>query len=273
MDDFIFNIHDRPGLTYSQAEKEKLVNELRTLGKICLHPLPSYQVFANSSTALDDKIIVTAHASRKNGPADTKGELLAFTSALIFNIPGIEGDVLHTGLTVISPSARRQGLLVPLYMHLLLHIYSEKEPTERTWITSLAEVPNSLVHISTFMAEVYPSPSSVGPSDKHLLIARAIDRHHRDKMLISPTAIFDIDRFVFLGSNDTEQGRAFMKDVDDPHYWHRKKEDNDWYRRLFRKLKGDEVLQVGYIDGNHIEKQIALLLGRRRISKEAVPRL
>lgn len=246
------------------------MNELRTLGNICLRPLPNYQVFANSSSALDNKIIITAHANRKVGPEEVVGELIAFAFAVFITILSIEGDVIHTRLTAISPSVRRKGLLVPFFMRALLHVYSEREPTERLWTTSLAEVPNSLVHISTFMADVFPSPSSSGPSDTHLLIARAIDRDNRDKMLISSTVFFNIDRFVIMGSRDTDEGRIFMKDIDDLQYWHWNREISDWYRGLFHNLKDDGVLQIDYLDGKQIEK-IALVLGRQRIKKEAVP--
>jgi hypothetical protein len=50
------------------------------------------------------------------------------------------------------------------------------------------------------------------------------------------------------------------------------REVNDWYQGLFRKMKGDGVLQIGYLDGKQVEK-IALLLGRPRNQKEAVPHL
>jgi hypothetical protein len=253
MKGIIFMLHDRPGLYFNEEEKAKFVEELRALASLSLSPLPNYQCFSSSPDSLNDKIIITAHQkSERNDGSDrtaVKGDLVAFTSAVMLQIHGLEyarEEVFHTGLTVVDPSIRRQGLLVQLFMRLLLHICAEKEPTDRVWVTSLAEIPNSLVHVATFMAEVFPSPQVLRPSGMHLLIARAIAKEHRNKMLISPTAVFDEENFVFQGSNDTEEGRVFLKDADDPQYWHRNKAANDYYRSLLRN-KGDEVLQVSNI--------------------------
>lgn len=272
MKGIIFTLHDRPGLSFRSGEKPNLVEELRGLASISLNPIPDYQCFSSSPDALDDKIIITAHkkVQKKDGAGMAlaeKGDLLAFTSAVMLHIPGLDdegGEVLHTGLTVVDPSIRRQGLLVQLFMRLLLHICAGKSPTDRVWITSLAEIPNSLVHVAKFMADVYPSPSVPCPSDTHLLIARAVARDHRKKMLISPTAILDEENFVFRGSNDTKDGRVFLKDSEDPQYWHRDQVANDFYRALLER-KGDEVLQVGYIDGVKIAKGLEILSRRARL--------
>jgi hypothetical protein len=247
----IFTIHDRPGLKLTLSENVSLVKELRGLASLSLNPLPNYQCFSRSPRALDDKIIITAHKKiekdNRVGGADVteQGDLVAFTSAVLLPIQGLDegGEVFHTGLTVVDPSIRRQGLLVQLFMRLLIHILTGRSPTDRIWITSLSEIPNSLVHVTTFMAEVFPSPSVACPSETHLLIARAIDRDHREKMLISPTATFEEGKFVFRGSNNSEEGRVFLKDANDPQYWHRNRLANDFYRALLKNT-GDEVLQA-----------------------------
>jgi len=77
-------------------------------------------------------------------------------------------------------------------------------------------------------------------------------------MAISPAAEFDEEAFVFRGSNDWEGGRAFMKDVDDERYWHRDRVLNEYYRWLFRKNRGDEVLQVAWLDPEHIRKMLEM---------------
>ena len=63
---------------------------------------------------------------------------------------------------------------------------------------------------------------------------------------------------MFRGSMDWESGRAFMKDVDDERYWHRDRVLNEWYRRLFRKNRGDEVLQVAWLDPEHIRQMLEM---------------
>jgi len=77
-------------------------------------------------------------------------------------------------------------------------------------------------------------------------------------MAISPTASFDEEAFVFRGSNDWDGGRAFMEDVDDERYWHRDRVLNGWYRKLFRKNRGDEVLQVAWLDPEHIGRVLEM---------------
>jgi len=210
-----FTIHDRPGLRSTPSANLTLVAELRALASLSLDPVPDYQCFSRSSSALDDKIVITAHRKGERDDRE-KGQLVAFTSAVMLQIEDLDAEVFHTGLTIVHPSIRRQGLLVQLFMRLLIHINSDCSPEQRIWITSLAEIPNSLVHVATFMAEVFPSPSVQEPSETHLLIARAVNKVHRKKMLIAPGAVFNEENFVFRGSNDSEEGRVFQKDSDNP---------------------------------------------------------
>jgi hypothetical protein len=268
METITFTIHDRPGSAYAPSKTAELVDELRNFASISLSPLPNYQIFSNA----DDKIVITAHTKKINGDGSIGWELIAFTSAVIIVVPELpeaEKDVIHTGLTVIAPEYRRKGMLVQLFTRLIVHAYSSRPCNSRLWVTSLAEVPNSLVHISKFFSDVYPSPYKASPEEMHLLIARVIDREHRDKMLISPAAVFDEQSFVFkgsLGGNDG-QGGAFIKNVDDPQFWHRDKVANDFYRRLL-KDEGDEVLQVAHIDRARIAADLKAL-GMENFGKRA----
>lgn len=258
MEGLIFTVHDRPVLTYPLTKTAELVDELRRFASLSLNPLPNYQIFSSA----DDKVVVTAHLKTPTG----NGPLLAFTSAVLIPIPSLppnEREVLHTGLTVIAPELRRKGMLVQLFTRLILHVYSSRPLNSRLWVTSLAEVPNSLVHIANFFLDVFPSPSKTVPGEKDLLIARAIDREHREKMLISPRAMFDEEKFVFRGSNSGE-GNVFRKDVDDEQYWHRDRVMNDFYRELLRG-EGDEVLQVAYIDAKKIAASLKALGSRARL--------
>ena len=81
-------------------------------------------------------------------------------------------------------------------------------------------------------------------------------------MLIAPNAVFDREAFVFRGSNDHDGGRMFMKDVDDWQYWHRDEVASQSFRGLFRRGKGDEVLQIGFLDAKHLKK--AAYAGRHK---------
>jgi len=239
MSDIIYTIHDRPGLTYTEKDKSDLVEELRALASLSFNPVPKYQCFADSPNALDDKVIITAHR---------KGELVGFTSAVMIKIEGLEapgqaGEVFHCGLAVIHPSFRNQGTLAQFFNRLIHHVYGDRPPTEKLWITSRSRVPNVLVQVATFFAHVFPSPSVLVPDETQLLIARSISHDHREKMLVSSRAVLDETTFVFKGSNDSEDAKGFVKDVNDPRYWHRNIPLNDFYR-AFLGNSNDEVLQV-----------------------------
>ncbi|KAH8879151.1 hypothetical protein GQ53DRAFT_855245 [Thozetella sp. PMI_491] len=239
----------RPGINLSEEAKRALQTDICSLATAYLRPLPRYQVFDTASpTALDDKVIVTIH--------DRRGEdgknLVAFVSGVLIPIEGLQTPVLHTGITAIHSQHRKSSVKRLLFANLFVSVLSEYP--SGVWLTSLAEVLTSLVHIAKYSAQAFPSPQwarergSTKPSSQHLKIAREINSKHRAKMCISPTARFDEERFIFLGSNDWPEGRVFMKDVDDQIWWHRDIEATQFFSRLFRRGAGDEVLQVAFLD-------------------------
>ncbi|GJE92010.1 hypothetical protein PsYK624_081630 [Phanerochaete sordida] len=231
----------------SSAARSSLVKELRELAATSLQPLPDYQCLSGMPDALNDKLIVTMRD-------DATGRVAAFVSAVYMQIALRAGDpprtVLHMGLTCIAPALRRQGLMVPLFMHLYIYLHDLPECHDGLWITSLAEVPSTLGKIAEGMVDVYPSPSFPEPSDVHLRIARAVDERYRSAMGISPDAQFDAENFVFRGSNPP--GSCFRKDSEDPQFYHRDAEINEFYRRLLGRDEGNEVLQVGFLDWERI---------------------
>ncbi|WQF75286.1 hypothetical protein CDEST_00300 [Colletotrichum destructivum] len=264
---------DHPGLSMSLAEKTTLQDSLCKLGALCLNPLPKYQVFDTTScNALDDKIIVIA---RQNG------EPVAFLSTIWLPITALDTPLLHSGLTVIHPAHQKTGVNLDLFANLFLHLI--KEHPGGFWMSTLAEVISSLVHVSKYTTRVFPSPEwsnqhPLGlPSEVHVAIAREISEKHRDKMLISPSAIFDEDVFVFRGSNDSDQGEAFQKDADNERYWHRDREASCFYRKLLRRNKGDEILQISFLDpthlANHMRSQRFTGKYGTRASKVTLPQL
>ncbi|KZL85353.1 hypothetical protein CI238_07360 [Colletotrichum incanum] len=239
---------DHPGLTMTQEEKTALQDSLCKLGALCLSPLPKYQVFDRTSpSALDDKVIVMA---RRNG------ELVAFISTIWLPIMTLGKPLLHSGLTVIHPTYRKSGINLDMFANLFLHLINDRP--EGFWMSTLAAVISSLVNISKYTTQVFPSPEwsshhpSNLPSEHHLAIAREISANYREKMLISPKAVFDEDVFVFRGSNDSDQGEAFQKDLDDQRHWHRDREASIFFRKLLRRKKGDEVLQISFLDPAHL---------------------
>lgn len=244
LDDLDFELHDREGGDWTDDQKSQLSQELRTFASTCLFPLPDYNCLSsNFSTAFDDKIIAIARSS-------TTREIMGFTSAVFlkgFNDKSVP-FVLHTGLTCVSENLRRQNLTIFLFYHIFYHLcYSYPEGF---WLSNLAGITSSLGSISRYGTSVYPSPSLPTPSPMHRLIAKTIDLCHRDKMLVSSSAVFDSERFVFLGSN--QPGSCFYKDRDDVRYADRQSTINEFYRKLLRKNGGDEVLQVAFVNSEQL---------------------
>ncbi|TCD60165.1 hypothetical protein EIP91_010624 [Steccherinum ochraceum] len=232
----------RPGLRWSPERKTQLVRELRSCAALCLSPLPDYQCLSFEPTSLDNKIIAVARRGSSAGP------IVAFFSTVVLSVPSLEDPskllpILHTGLTCIAPDVRRTSLTVVIGAYTFQRML-ELHPSG-FWFTSLAEVPSSLVSVARYGAHVYPSPSAHQPSAVHLHIARTIDERYRDVLLISPDAVFDERRFVFMGSNPP--GSCFRKDSTDERYHHRDKALNDFYRGLLGCNEGNEVLQIGFM--------------------------
>ncbi|KAK3995513.1 membrane protein [Cladorrhinum sp. PSN332] len=256
--DYEIACYEHPGLRLPKSERDSLQKELSDFAADYLNPLPRYNIFDTSSpVALDDKVIVTARVS------DT-GALAAFVSASLIPIPGLDSTnpkravpVLNTGLTIIHHAHRKSHHVKRLlFGTLFLHMFARFP--EGMWLVSLAEVITSLVQIARYTQNCFPCPPSwpnsagSAPSKIHLQIAREISLNHRRKFLINRDAKFDEERFVFLESNNTAEGMVFMKDVDDRRYWHRDEEATGFFRGFFRRNMGDEVLQVGWLEPEHV---------------------
>lgn len=230
---------EAPCLMYRQH----LQAEICTLASLYLRPLPLYQVFDTSTTAsLQNKILVTV---RKDGV------LIGFVSALWIFMGSIKETILHTGITIIRHEYRRSSVKKILFAELFMNVLSDFP--QGIWLTSLAEVITSLVHIDRYVEDVFPSSrmKSTGetpqPSMRQRLIAKEISERHRQLMHISPDAVFDDTNFVFRGSNDWDEGRVFVKNAGDLTNRHHDELATKHFMALFRPNAGDEVLQVGYL--------------------------
>lgn len=107
----------------------------------------------------------------------------------------------------------------------------------------------------------------------HLHIAESISKYHRDALLISPDAVFDPDRFIFVGSNPP--GSCFRKSRDDNQFHHRKTALNRFYRGLLG-AEGNEVLQVAYVlreriaEANDEEERLHRSLSPLKVNKVSI---
>jgi hypothetical protein len=212
----------------------ELIDELRTVAATCFDPVPNYQALVRRPEALDGKLVALAR--------DRSGRLVGFMSAVLIQADGV-GEVLHTGLTCVAPSARSAGLTHRLSRALLLSHLAHVGLFSTVWVSNVACVLSSLGNIALHFDDVFPSPfGEERPAAEHLAVARAINRRHREDIAINAGARFDPHAFVFRGSVD---GTSFCKDEDDARFHHRDDTLNAFYTDRMDFAGGDEVLQVG----------------------------
>jgi len=222
-----------------------MVVELRSLASKCFPSLPDYQCLSLSNPGcLDDKILVVARRW------DTD-EIVGFTSAVYYEVPDV-GTVLHTGLTCVRPSVRRSGVTIFLFSHLFPHVL--KFYPDGIWVTSLAEIPSSLVSLLQVTTNVFPSRQRSSPSPIHIHIAKTLTASYRHHINAPSEATLDVSTFIFRDSRPP--GSPFRTNPFDPALQHRNKADNDFYRSMMKKEGGDDVLQVGFLDPVKVSKRM-----------------
>ncbi|THB77905.1 MAG: hypothetical protein D3926_14330 [Desulfobacteraceae bacterium] len=232
---FTIDLYNRPGVHLPEIELESLVADIQFIAGQCFDEMPSYQAMIGTREALSDKLITLARDEDQNA--------VGFCSMVFLPIEGV-GDVLHLGLTCVSPVARKNRLTHLLVKKAIAGYMIKQNPFGKVWISNCASVMSSLGNVAMHFENVYPSPFlKKKPGKTHVMIAQAIDRYYRGKMYVLPDAVLDLDDFVFRGSvKDT----VFHKDKSDVQYYHRKGYLNQFYAHLLNFEQGDEVLQIGY---------------------------
>ena len=246
-----FEVHVRPGLYWTDATRARIVEDLRTVGRMSLSPLPDYQCFVGTREELSDKVISLAFRA--------DGTLAGFCSAVLLPIAPF-GDVLHLGLVCVRPDARGALLSYSLVTQLVTRYLLRHRPFATLWVTNVACLLTSLANFALNFRDVHPSPLNPGgPGKEHRIIAEAFERSYRAKAYVQPAAIFDSQTYVFKGSG---RGTAFQKRADDARYHHRSSVLNEFYRRPMRFDDGDEMLQIGSV--SLLDGLLFLVGGRAR---------
>ena len=231
-----FDVLFYPGTTMSKSSLASLTGELRSVASECFSDVPFYQALTGKKEELDRVVIATAR--------DSKGTLLGFCSAIVLDVEDF-GNVLHLGLTCVSPRARGKKLTHKLTSRLLTKYLIKEAPIGGTWISNCACVLSSLGNVAQHFEEIYPSPfSKNSPGPIHLHIARTISKKFRDPIAINEDAVFNEKTFIFEGS---VQGAVFEKSATDKRFYHRDPSITNFYLDLINFERGDEVLQVGKI--------------------------
>jgi len=221
----------------SDAELERFVADLQSVGAACFTSIPNYQCLSGRRTDLADIVITVARRE--------DGTIGGFSSSLLLDVPGLRKPVLHLGLTCVNPQDRGQRLTHRLTVSLVMKYLARHRPRGKVWVSSVACVLSSIGSVALNFDDVYPSPySSIDkPTKTHLKIADTVSARYRDRIFIRNDATLDRNAFVFRGS---VRGTVFQKEGDDSRYLHRDDQINDWYSAMLNFDDGDEVIQIGH---------------------------
>jgi len=231
----MIEIYVKPGINLPISELERLHQEIMDIAKECLDEIPDYQCLSGKRSEYDRLIISVSR--------DKNGKVEGFCSSYILNAEEL-GNILHLGLTCVSPRARGLGLTHQLTSKVIstyLLRYSFFKPA---WISNVACVLSSLGNVAMHFEDVYPSPFKASPSDHHVKLAKFIDQNFRPELYIKHDAVFIENKFVFEKS---VTGTMFEKSAEDRKFHHRDVELNNFYKGLIDFENGDEVLQIGKV--------------------------
>jgi hypothetical protein len=231
----MIEIYNKPGLNLPESEREKLHQEILEIAKECLDDLPDYQCLSGRKSEYDRLIISVSR--------DLQGKMNGFCSSYILKTEN-NGNVLHLGLTCVSPSARGEGLTHLLTSKVITSYLFRSSLFKSTWISNVACVLSSLGNVAMHFENVYPSPFVTQPSKEQVEIAHYIDQNFRHELYINQNAVFSENNFVFKGS---VVGTMFSKDEDDRKFHHRDSGLNGFYKGVIDFKNGDEVLQIGQV--------------------------
>lgn len=227
---------NRPGNDWSDCRLSDLVQSLREVAASCLDEIPDYQCLVLDRNFFKRALIVIAK--------DTKtSKVIGFCSTVLFDMPTKE-NVLHLGLTCVSPNYRGLKLTHHLTSRAIKGYFLHISPFKPLWITNVACVLSSLGNVAKHFEHVYPSPYRKKPTAKHVQIAREVSRSYRSDFFVTEDVFFNEESFIFEAS---VAGNSFEKSDTDTKFYHREERLNDFYKSLLNFNRGDEVLQVGYV--------------------------
>lgn len=239
---------------------EKYQAELYEIAADCFMQVPRYQCLTRDREELKRNVITIAR--------DENGKALGFCSAVILEVDGYK-NILHLGLTCVKKEARSLGLTHLLTSKLLIKYLLQTSLFKRIWITNVACVLSSLGNVALYFENVFPSPYGKSePGYKHLEIARAVDEHYRGPVAINPSAVLDMENFVFRGSVDNT---VFQKSAKDSRYYHRNPELTDFYLNLLNFKNGDEVIQIAQIGLLSMPKYYVKMLAMQLMKSTQIP--
>ena len=130
-------IYNRPGKDLSEKELEKLHEEILSVAGECLDEIPRYQCLTGERKEYSRVIISLAR--------NKEGKLLGFCSSYILEVGS--RNVLHLGLTCVSPQARSLGLTHKLSSKVVKYYLLNYSLFKPAWISNVACVLSSLGNV------------------------------------------------------------------------------------------------------------------------------
>lgn len=254
--DVTARIVERPGLWMTDAERESLLGDLRTIARSTLPEGElDYGILTGDGDRLDKSIVTILYDRKTQAP-------IAFNALAAMNVDlhAKPAEVLHMGLVMIVPGVRSQGFSWVLYglTCLILFMRNQMRPL---WMSNVTQVPAIVGMVTETFSNVFPSPKpDARRSFEHLLLARDIMQRHRHVFGVGADAGFDEARFVI--TNAYTGGSDDLKKSYETAPKHRENAYNEFCRRELDYERGDDVLQLC---------QLSLDTARRFVLKD-VPR-
>lgn len=255
--DRIVRIMERPGLWMQADELSDLTDQLRQIAAKTLDEGSlTYGVFSGERERLEATIITLV--------CEKDGTPVAFNALAIMRLE-TEPDpteVLHLGLVMVDPDARSGGLSWVLYglTCFLLFVRHQFRPI---WISNVTQVPAVVGMVSEMFSDIWPGPKAQRCTLNHVLLARRIMENHRHVFGVGADAGFDENRFVI--TNAYTGGSDDLKKSYEVAAKHRDEVYNDFCKAQLDYERGDDVIQLGRMDGAAIRRYLT-----REVPKSAI---
>lgn len=237
---FEVELWERPGLWLDDAALARVVADLRAVAASCMNggPVPEYGALLGERDDLAARVIAIVYV--KDGGAPVGFNALTY---LDVRHGARTESVLHLGLTFVDPAHQRQRLPALLYgvaTFLLLF----KRGLRGFWISSVTQVPAVFGMVSDNYAYAYPHYARrTRQTFSHVVMARAIMKHHRRAFGVGAEAGFDEARQVI--TNAYTGGSDELKKTFESAPKYRRETANEFCRRELDYARGDDFLQLG----------------------------
>jgi len=238
-DRFEVAMWERPGRHCDDATLAAMVADLRTIARAGQDgkDVPEYGVLLGERADLATRVVTIVYTR--------EGRPVGFNALSYFDITlGARVEsVLHLGLTFVDPEFQRQRLPALLYgvtTFLLLF----KNGLRSFWISNVTQVPAVAGMVADNYAGTYPHHQGKNRQTfMHLVLARAIMKHHRRAFGVGEDAGFDEAAQVI--SNAYTGGSDELKKTYAEAPKHRNPQVNEFCQRTLDYQRGDDLLQLG----------------------------